>query len=121
MPLDPFDTIAAVASPPGCGHRGIVRLSGPGAWEVALAGFTPDQGGAPARGPGRVTGSYRLDGLRPTLPAALLLGRGPRTYTGQDAAEIHTAAAPPLLGLVLAHVLTRGARGAEPGEFTLRA
>src|SRR5262249_41062619 len=46
---------------------------------------------------------------------------GERTYTGQPLAEIHTVGSPPVLGLVLAHCLTRGARHAEPGEFTLRA
>lgn len=117
MIIDPSDTIAAIASPPGFGFRGIVRLSGPGAWALARAGFTPDREGEKPRR----TGSYRLDGLRPPLPAAVVLGRGPRTYTGQDTAEVHTVGSPPLLQLLLAHALTRGARLAEPGEFTLRA
>ena len=121
--LDPTDTIVAVASPPGAGFRGIVRLSGPEAWPVALASFTPDTASR-KRGssrPGRLTGAYGLAGLRPLLPAAVLLWPGPRTYTGQPLAEIHTVGAPPLLALLLAHALTRGARLAEPGEFTLRA
>ncbi len=62
-----------------------------------------------------------MDGLRPRLPATLALWPGPRTYTSQPLAEIHTVGAPPLVQLVLAHYLTRGARHAEPGEFTLRA
>jgi tRNA modification GTPase len=45
----------------------------------------------------------------------------PRTYTGQDMAEIHTVGSAPLLNLVLADCLSRGARHAQPGEFTLRA
>ena len=117
MLFDPSDTIAAIASPPGPGFRGIVRLSGPGAWSAALDGFTADRPGKSARR----TGSYRLVGLRPPLPAAVVFGRGPRTYTGQDAAEIHTVGSPPLLQLLLAHVLAQCARLAEPGEFTLRA
>jgi tRNA modification GTPase len=46
---------------------------------------------------------------------------GPRTYTGQELAEIHAPGSPPLLGLLLADRLAVGARHAEPGEFTLRA
>ena len=55
------------------------------------------------------------------LPASIALWPGPRTYTGGPLAEIHTVGSPPLLDLLLAHCLTRGARLAEPGEFTLRA
>ena len=121
VPLDPCDTIAAVSSPPGFGFRGVVRLSGPSAWPVALAGFAADREPPAPRRPSRVTGSYRLERLRPPLPASLLLWPGPRTYTGQPLAEIHTVGAPPLLQLLLAHCLMRGARVAEPGEFTLRA
>ena len=51
----------------------------------------------------------------------LALWPAPRTYTGQDVAEIHLVGAVPLVNLVLAHCLGRGARHAEPGEFTLRA
>ena len=51
----------------------------------------------------------------------LALWPAPRTYTGQDVAEIHLVGATPLVNLVLAHCLGRGARHAEPGEFTLRA
>ena len=46
---------------------------------------------------------------------------GPRSYTGQDIAEIHLIGSAPLSGLVLSACLAQGARPAEPGEFTLRA
>lgn len=122
MPLDPTDTIAAIAGPAGPGARGLVRVSGPRAWEVALAGFGPATGGPiDTRRPSRVEGRYRLDGLRPALPAALLLWPGPRTYTGQPMAEAHTIGSPPLVERLLAHMLRAGARPAGPGEFTLRA
>ena len=52
---------------------------------------------------------------------AVGLWPGPRTYTGQPLAEIHATGSPPLLRQILAHCLARGARLAEPGEFTLRA
>ena len=51
----------------------------------------------------------------------LALWPAPRTYTGQSVAEIHLVGSPPLVSQVLAHCLGRGARHAEPGEFTLRA
>ncbi len=120
--LDPNDTIAAVASPPGPALRGIVRLSGPQALAIALEGFTSDRDEATSpRVPVARAGSMRVDGLRPLLPVTLLLWPAPRTYTGQNIAEIHLVGSTPLVSLVLAHCLARGARLAEPGEFTLRA
>ena len=119
--LDPADTIAAVASPPGPGLRGLVRLTGPRAWEIALGGFTPDDEAPPRTRASARTGRLKVDGLRATLPATVAFWPGPRTYTGQPLAEIHTVGAVPLVRLVLADALARGARQAEPGEFTLRA
>jgi tRNA modification GTPase len=116
------DTIAAIASPPGAAPRGIVRLAGPDAVAVALATFMPDPSlPLPPRRPARLRGSLQVDGLRPPLPVALLVWPTDRSYTGQPSVEIHTVGSPPLLGLVLAHLLARGARLANPGEFTLRA
>ncbi len=119
--FDPTDTIAAVSSPPGPGFRGLVRLTGPEAWRIALADFVADRDlPAPVRAERR-TGRLAVDGLRPMLPASIAFWPGPRTYTGGPLVEIHTVGSPPLVDLVLAHCLTRGARLAEPGEFTLRA
>jgi tRNA modification GTPase len=119
--LDAADTIAAVASPSGTGYRGIIRLSGPRSWAIASAGFTADRLGTSSNHARRQEGRLRLEGLRPALPATLVLWKAPRSYTGQDVAEIHTVGCPPLISLVLANTLSRGARLAEPGEFTLRA
>jgi tRNA modification GTPase len=121
--LDPSDTVAAVASPPGPGFRGLVRLTGPDAWAIALTGFSADRDppDPSARHAACRAGWLTVDGLRPRLPATLALWPGPRTYTGQPMTEIHTVGATPLVQLVLAHCLARGARLAEPGEFTLRA
>lgn len=121
IPLDPADTIAAVSSPPGPGFRGLVRLSGPAAWAIAQAGFAPDDERPMPAIAERREGRLRVDGVRTWLPAAIALWPAPRTYTGQPMAEIHTVGSPPLLAMVLAHCLARGARHAEPGEFTLRA
>ncbi len=121
--LDPNDTIAAVATPPGPALRGIVRLSGPEALEIALDGFMPDRH-EPL--PERVAGGQArpADGRRPAAVSCrlmLAIWPAPRTYTGQTVAEIHTVGSTPLVSLVLAHCLAKGARVAEPGEFTLRA
>jgi tRNA modification GTPase len=122
MTLDPNDTIAAIASPPGPGIRGIVRLSGPTAISTLLEVFTPRNHEATPPVRARVvSGTMRVDGLRPLLPVMLGLWPAPKTYTGQELAEIHLVGAIPLLNLVLAHCLGRGVRAAEPGEFTLRA
>jgi tRNA modification GTPase len=121
--LDAEDTIAAISSPPGAAARGIVRLSGPGALAIGLAGFEPDDG-RPIPTPERPTwhvGRLRIPAVRPSLPARLALWPAPRTYTGQPLAELHTVGSPPVLRAVLADRLARGARLAEPGEFTLRA
>lgn len=123
--LDPSDTIAAIASPPSPGLLGIVRVTGPEAWAIALDGFEDEsETKIPARPrtrPHRRAGRLRVDGLRSPLAVALGLWPGPRTYTGQSMAEIHASGSPPILRQLLAHCLARGARLAEPGEFTLRA
>lgn len=117
------DTIAANASPPGPALRGLVRLSGPDAWTIALSGFTPKQEQRPSRDRRAEVrlGTLRVDSLRPALPVMIGLWPAPRTYTTQDVAEIHTVGSVPVLNSVLADCLTRGARLATPGEFTLRA
>jgi tRNA modification GTPase len=119
--LDPNDTIVAVASPPGPGYRGLIRLSGTKAWPIALEGFVPDLKLTLPRRAELRKGSLRVAGLRPLLPVMIALWPTPRSYTGQAVAEIHTLGSPPLVNLVLADCLHRGARHAQPGEFTLRA
>jgi tRNA modification GTPase len=122
LALDTNDTIVAVASPPGPALRGIVRLSGRDALALALEGFQPEGDlGLPIRHAVSRAGSLRLDGLRPVLPATLVLWPAPRSYTRQNVAEIHVVGSTPLVSVVMANCLSRGARQAEPGEFTLRA
>ncbi|RUL83084.1 tRNA modification GTPase [Tautonia sociabilis] len=117
---DPADTIAAIASPPGPAVRGLVRLSGPRAIAIGLEVVRLDAGGPPpGRRPWWSQGRIDLEGT--PLPCSITLWPGPRTYTGQPMAELHTTGSPPLLRLVLGRCLDRGARLAEPGEFTLRA
>ena len=116
---DPQDTIVAVSSAPGPGARAIVRLSGPAAFQVAHKVFHPDNR-IPA-GRRLQEGEVRLSGLSAPLPADLYFWLAPRTYTGQDVAELHTLSCPPLVDVVVAGLLGAGARAAQAGEFTLRA
>lgn len=115
----PEDTIAAISSAAGPSPRGIVRLSGPRAISLAAA-LLPDGARAPSTA-GRWRGTVRL--LDPPLevPAELYLFLAPRSFTRQDMAEIHVPGSLPLLAILLEELVRRGARLAEPGEFTARA
>jgi tRNA modification GTPase len=115
--LDPSDTIVAIASHPGPAARGIIRLSGPLALAIALEEFEADDPTPIPSKPTVYEGRYNVVGL----PARVVLWPGPRSYTGQAVAEIHTIGSMPILRHLVNLCLTRGARMAEPGEFTLRA
>jgi tRNA modification GTPase len=120
MTPDLQDTIVALSSAPGPGARAIVRLSGPAALHLAVSLFSGREAIDPSRR--RVySGALRLTGVAAPLPADLHVWPAPRTYTGQDLVEIHTVSCPPLIDVLIADLLTAGARAAQPGEFTLRA
>ena len=113
------DTIVAVSSAPGPGARAIVRVGGPGARDVIDRVFHHNE---PAVRPRySVSGSVQLSGVHSPLPATLYFFPGPRSYTGQDLAELHTIGSLPLVERLIADLLAAGARPARPGEFTLRA
>jgi tRNA modification GTPase len=123
MLLRTQDNIVAVASPPGGGLRGIVRVSGPQA--VALASSWFHQTGplrlTDVRRPTAIAGEAILNERGDRLPGELYLWPGERSYTRQPTLEFHTFGSPPLLNLLLQTICAHGARAAEPGEFTLRA
>jgi tRNA modification GTPase len=118
------DVIAAVASAPGAGRRGIVRASGPGVLSL-LDGLTEPGGISPAEPLAtratRVETVLNVQELSTPLPAALFLWPDTRSYTGQPTVEIHTIGSPPILNAIVQDLVRRGARVARPGEFTLRA
>jgi len=114
------ETIAAVSTAPGAALRGIARLSGPRAVELALGVFRPRLPGPVPRF-GVMGGSVRLAELSGELPAELYSMRAPNSYTRQDVMEIHTLGAPVVLKTILAAFVASGARPARAGEFTLRA
>ncbi len=121
--LDTTDTIAAIGSPAGGGWRGLVRVTGPAASAVALGDFKA-RATTHSTPPGRAdrrTGRLAVDGLRLPLLVEVNVWPGPRTYTGQPLVEVQATGSTRVLNQVLATYLRRGARLAEPGEFTLRA
>lgn len=117
------DTIAAVATPVGEGGVGIVRLSGPEAERIVKEIFVRSGGRNGAfRSHTLHHGTIRDPKDGAVLDEVLLaLMRKPRSYTGEDVAEIHCHGGPFLVRRMLELVLARGARPAEAGEFTKRA
>jgi tRNA modification GTPase len=110
------DTIAAVATPPGIGGVGIVRISGPGVPEIAraLLGRLPVARHASFSRFRGADGSTLDEGLALYFPA-------PRSFTGEHVLELHGHGGPVVLDLLLQAVLAHGARPARPGEFSERA
>ena len=123
MPLPPLeDTIAAIATAPGVGAVGIVRVAGPEAYRVADTVFRPHNGQrARDLKAGRVTYGRVVDGDTLVDEALLLSFRAPHSYTAQDVVELQTHGGPAVLRKVLDLCVAHGARLAGPGEFTLRA
>ena len=116
-----METIVAIATPPGEGGVGIVRISGPGIWEIADAVFSgakaPSAAAAGTFLHGRITeaGGVEID------EALMLIFRAPHSYTGEDTVEIQGHGGTVVLKRILRRCLEAGARMAEPGEFTRRA
>ncbi len=110
------DPIAAIATPPGRGGVGVIRVSGDdlSSWGQALAGKTPSPRMATLAGFRDSSGAIIDRGLLLYFPA-------PHSYTGEDILELHGHGGPVVLQLLLRRCLELGARLAEPGEFTRRA
>ena len=107
------DTIVAIATPPGRGGIGVVRLSGVDAHRIArqlIAHHAPLE-------PRYATFTRVLDidqVVATYFPA-------PASYTGDDVVELSAHGSPVVLRAIVAAAIEHGARLAEPGEFTLRA
>ena len=119
-PAADTDTIAAIATAPGRGGIGVIRISGPEAGSIlaAICGALPP--------PRQAT----LTDFREHDPAApgtvldrgiALYFAGPHSFTGEDVAELQGHGGPVVLDLLLQSVLRHGARLARPGEFSERA
>ena len=110
------DTIVAIATAPGRGAIGIVRLSGPDAQRIAglLLARTPPLEPRHATFATITAGTLRDKVIATSFPA-------PASYTGDDVVEISGHGSPVLLRAIVSAAIDAGARLAEPGEFTLRA
>ncbi len=115
------DTIAAIATPPGTGGIGIVRISGPLALSIFQRLFVPHRPIAEFQ-------SHKLYYGQITDPDNKVLDevlgtymKAPLTYTREDVVEIHSHGSFLVLEAVLRALFSCGARPAEPGEFTKRA
>jgi tRNA modification GTPase len=115
------DTIAAVATPPGRGGIGIVRLSGPDALKITSRLVRPRR----ALEPGRAVLASVMDPANaegePIDEAVATSFVAPHSYTGEDVVEIAAHGSPIVLDALLRGALAAGARLANPGEFTQRA
>ncbi len=113
------DTIAAIATAPGRGGIGVVRVSGTAL--VGLAGQLSDR--QPQSLPPRhATLTTFRDAEGQALDQGLLLYfPAPHSFTGEDVLELQGHGGPVVLQLLLQRCLELGARLAEPGEFTRRA
>jgi tRNA modification GTPase len=112
----PSDTIAAIATPPGKGGIGIVRVSGPAVPSLIARFF--DRPLPPRRAelrPFRDRGGEILD------RGIAIFFEAPHSYTGEHVLELQAHGGPVVLSLLLQRLLELGARRARPGEFTERA
>lgn len=110
------DTIAAIATPPGRGGVGMVRVSGKLVPTIAfeLLGAVPEPRRAALRTFRDASGEMLDSGIALYFP-------GPNSFTGEDVLELHGHGGPVVMDMLLGRVLSLGARNAEPGEFAQRA
>ncbi|RDH82686.1 MAG: tRNA uridine-5-carboxymethylaminomethyl(34) synthesis GTPase MnmE [endosymbiont of Galathealinum brachiosum] len=110
------DTIAAIATAPGRGGVGIVRVSGPKSFEIAkkILGKTPKIRKAEYL-PFNDSDDQAID------TGIALLFQNPNSFTGEDILELQAHGGPVVLDMILKRVLELGARPARAGEFTEQA
>ncbi|WP_335342985.1 tRNA uridine-5-carboxymethylaminomethyl(34) synthesis GTPase MnmE [Sedimenticola selenatireducens] len=115
-PVDAQESIAAVATPPGMGGVGVIRISGKLATTVAinLTGSLPEPRLARFARFRDAEGQVLDEGLVLFFPA-------PHSFTGEDVLELQGHGGPVVLDLLLQRVLACGVRLARPGEFSQRA
>lgn len=109
------DTIAAIATAYGEGGIGIIRISGEDSRDILQKIFT---GKIESR---RLSYGKIVDENEHIDEVLAVYMKGPKTYTGEDVVEINCHGSMVALRKTLALVLSKGARMAEPGEFTKRA
>ena len=111
------DTIVAIATPPGKGGVGIIRISGPRSLEISLT-IT----GKTALKPRFAHyASFRNQQNEIIDSGLVLFFQGPNSFTGEDVIELQGHGGPIILQILLAEIIKLGARQANPGEFSERA
>lgn len=116
------DTIVALSTPPGEGAIGIIRMSGPRALEIALNFFLNKKKKAAKLIPRILTFGHFVDDNDVIIDEILICYMpAPFTYTKEDIVEINVHGGITLIQLILRLLQSKGARLAEPGEFTKRA
>ncbi len=116
MVLPSSDVIAAIATAPGVGGIGVVRISGPTLANLAeqLAGKLPLARRVTSTNWRASDGAVIDQGLMIYFPA-------PHSFTGEDVLELHGHGGPVVMQMLLARAIELGSRLAQPGEFTRRA
>lgn len=114
--VQPLDTISALATPPGRGGVGIVRISGPKARSIAekMLGFAP-------RARHAHYGPIKSDAGQVLDEGIALFFPGPHSFTGEDVLELQGHGGPIIMDWLIEATLSLGARLARPGEFSERA
>ncbi len=113
------DTIVALATPPGVGAIGVIRLSGKRAIAIANALFPSKD--LQQQESHTLHVGFLKDGEATLDEAVLSLFKGPKSYTGEDVVEISCHGSPYIQQQVTSACIKQGARLAKPGEFTQRA
>ena len=116
------DTIAAIATPPGVGGIGIIRVSGPKSKDIARLLFRSSKKISDFKTRHLYHGDIVSSETGLVIDEVLIsLMTKPHSYTGEDTLEINCHGGPMILQAVLSEVVRAGARVADPGEFTRRA
>lgn len=121
--MEKRETIAAIATAMAGSGIGIIRISGEEAFAVAESVFEPKQTGKKLSKQDSYTIHYGniVDEGEVIDEVIVLLMRGPHSYTAEDTVEIDCHGGVYVMRRILELVLRKGARAAEPGEFTKRA
>lgn len=116
-----IETIVAPATAEGEGAISVIRVSGPRSLELLSELFQPSKRGSDPLEFFRLYPGWIEDGRKRIDRVMAAVMRQPKSYTGEDMAEIHCHGGRATTAAILDALIRRGARLAEPGEFTRRA
>jgi tRNA modification GTPase len=121
VPRAATETIAAIATAPGIGGIGIIRISGPDSGPILKRLFRPFRSRLVFESHKLYYGTVRTRSGEVLDEVLAVFMQAPHTYTREDVVEIHAHGSYLVLQAILSEVLAAGARPAESGEFTKRA